>query len=183
MTSDSPHISRAEFCSGDIFFQMTNDNTNPRSMQNFIEHVVAAKRVADAEVTAQEQRPLGKEPESYTISDLSDKERKKFMFGADTLGCEGPARKPAPTVQTLSLTAMHQALETTRRGSDGSMDISPSRDPDDDYAAALNFLSMGLHHLEEGLPNAQMPRVGLAFLAMERGMEILKRFLAERGVV
>lgn len=183
MTSDSPHISLAEFCSGEIFFRVTNDNTNPRSMQNFIEHVVTTKRMADAEVAAQEQRTLGKEPESYTIGDLADQERKKFMFGADTLGCEGSVPKPTPTVQSLSLAGVRQALETTRRGSDGTMDISPSRNPDDDYAASLNFLAMGLRHLEEGLPNAQMPRVRTAFLAMERGMEIMKRFLAERKVM
>lgn len=173
----TPHLSRAEFCSGEIFFQMANDRTDPEGQQAFIRAVVATKRMADAELAAQASGTNG----SFTVGDLTDQERKKFMFGADTLGCEGSVPKAAAPV--LSLASAHLALETTRRGSDGTMDISPSRDPDDDYAASLNFLAMGLRHLEEGLPNAQMPRVRMAFLAMERGMEIMKRFLAERKVM
>lgn len=169
MTSDSPHISRAEFCSGEIFFQMANDNTNPRSTQNFIEHVVAAKRVADAEL---------------------ERQRKVFMFGdaEEQLGCEGAAsnfsaKRGPEQLRTLTLKGAATALENARRGGDGTLNIHPGADPDKDYAAALNFMAMGLSHLEEGLPNGQMERVQLAYASMARGLMILGEFLKERGAV
>jgi len=156
-------LATAEFCSGEVFYTMNNPSPNPEHNAAFITNVTAAKRLADQEL---------------------ERQRKLFMFDSQ-LGCEGPAAPDERKTQgtTLSLAAVSAALENARRGSDGTMDISPSRNPDDDYAASLNFLSMGLRHLEEGLPNAQMPRVRMAFLAMERGMEIMKRFLAERKVM
>ncbi len=167
----STPLATAEFCSGEVFYTMNNPSPNPEHNAAFITNVTAAKRLADQEL---------------------ERQRKLFMFGdaSEQLGCEGQAR-PAPKIvgasplaaEPLSLTAMCAALENARRGGDGTMDIKPSGHPDDDYAAALNFLARGLHHLEEGLPNAQAERVRLGFLSMERGMHILGAFLKARGVV
>lgn len=169
MTSDSPHINLAEFCSGEIFFRVTNDNTNPRSMQHFIEHVVATKRAADAEL---------------------ERQQKVFMFGdaEEQLGCEGTAgnfsaKRGSEQLRALTLKGVSAALEGARRGGDGTLNIHPGADPDKDYAAALNFMAMGLSHLEEGLPNGQMERVQLAYASMARGLMILGEFLKERGAV
>lgn len=83
----------------------------------------------------------------------------------------------------------HAALaeaEAHRRGSDGlnpdngTLDVSPTKSPDDDYAAATTFISHACHHLDEGLPNGQRARVSAAYVALRYGCWKLGQFLDER---
>lgn len=110
---------------------------------------------------------------------------KLFMFAPEEIR---PTTVHVRTAMTTivgklpSLTEELSVLEHLRRGGDGTLNVDPPQNPDDDYACALQRVQTALHHLDESLPNGQRARTEAAMRLLIRGTAELQAFLSARGL-
>lgn len=70
-----------------------------------------------------------------------------------------------------------KGAEGARREPLGSLDVSPAKNPEEDYAAAGMAITSGLQHLDEALPGGQRQRTLHAYAALRWGVWKLGQYL------